>query len=74
MPVSNAYRISLNSLRAYYYFSKTLGAQTIQGGKLIKGVNYCFPNFSDLIFLILKVVFYVKYTHLVLFSDKIHII
>ena len=36
--------------------------------------NYCFPNFSDLIFLILKVVFYSKYTHLVLFSNKIHTI
>ena len=34
------YCISLNSLRAYYYFSKALGAQTIQGGTLIHGLLY----------------------------------
>ncbi len=36
------YSISSISLRAYYYFSKSVDAQTIQGGTLIKGVDYYF--------------------------------
>ena len=44
--IRHRYRISLNSLRAYYYFYITLDAQSIQGSKLIKGVNYYLFEFQ----------------------------
>ena len=60
------YRISLNSMRAHYYFLAAQGAPIIQGRPLIKGVHYFLPIFPRPGISLLKgylVSKTVKYTH-----------